>query len=61
MPHIIGVQAVAQLQFVGVGGGGHADVGRNLGDGIGRLAVDAPAPGDEGGAVIGENTEEVLP
>ena len=51
--HVVGVQAVTDLQQGGVGGGGHADVSRDLRDGVGGLTVDAPAPGDEGGAVGG--------
>ena len=51
--HIVGVQRVAQLQAVGIGGSGHADVSGNLGDGVGGFPVRAPAPGYESGAVRG--------
>ena len=53
MTHVIGVQRVAQLQAVGVGGGSHADVGRDLGYGVCSLTIYAPAPGNKGGAVRG--------
>ena len=47
----VGVQAVTKLQFIDVGGVGHTQIGREVGNGGSRLAADTPAPGDKRRAV----------
>ncbi len=49
--HGVGVQSVAQLELLSIGAGRHAQIGGDLRQRVGGAPANAPAVGDEGGAV----------